>query len=647
MTTINIILANVAAEQITLPDFQRGFVWKRKHVRDFFHSLYHEHPVGCLLTWLTTRNGVKTELILDGQQRITSLYGVTTGKTPKFFRGDQSVLKGLHFHVKEKIFEYYQRVKMEGNPLWFDVTKVMRAGTSGIESLINEQGFSKYNPEDQVKIWVALSKLVGILQRPIYVEQIADENKDPDVVVDIFNQINSSGTRLSKGDLALAKISAKWPSVRDEMRKSLKKWENYGYDFPMDWLLRCVNAVIHGEADFKHLHQTDRNTYETGLKKTIKHIDIVLNQISGKLGIDHDRVLFSKFSLPILIRHLELCNGRQMSSQEWNLILYWYLQTGIHGRYSSTTESKIRQDLTHLDGQLSGIQHLISGIGLSWGRTQILPVNFDSWALNARTYPILYWMTRVGGAQNFCDGIQLKQNLLGQGAHLNVHHIFPKARLYEFGYTRPQVNAVGNFCFLTAACNGLINAYLPDNIADSSIPSGINSDGYFYWIKKNHPEALQSHWIPMDEELWKIENYLEFLNARRHILANAANEHLRSLNPNHPHNESIPEPSLQQMKHTETVDEETQLKEVQSWMKSQQLPSGIFGYDLGQSDQDNVRTIIDLAWPNGICEGLDSPLALLLNESAETYQIVNQSGYQCFVDVESFKTYVESEIVGV
>ncbi len=59
MPPINIILANIDAEQITLPSFQRGFVWNRKQVRG--------HPVGGLLTWLTTRDGVKTELLLDGQ----------------------------------------------------------------------------------------------------------------------------------------------------------------------------------------------------------------------------------------------------------------------------------------------------------------------------------------------------------------------------------------------------------------------------------------------------------------------------------------------------------------------------------------------------------------------------------------------------
>jgi len=413
----------------------------------------------------------------------------------------------------------------------------------------------------------------------------------------------------------------------------------------MDWLLRCANAVIHGEADFKHLHNTDRNTFETGLKKTVKHIHSVLNQISNKLGLDHDRVLFSKFSIPVLVRHLELCNSQLISASEWNLILYWYLQSGIHGRYSGTTSSKIRQDLEKLDGHLNGIEQLISDIGMSWGRSQALPVDFDAWSLGARTYPILYWLTRLGSSQNFCDGVNIKENLIG--SQLNVHHIFPKAKLYEYGYSKPQVNAIGNFCFLTATCNQQIGASLPNNVDDNHKSYRIDQNGYFYWTQKNFSGALESQWIPMDEELWKIENYLDFLKARRQLLADATNNYLKSLNPHHPDTDSITEKPTDSQTHIDSVDEESQINEVQSWMESHQLSSGEFGYDLGQSQKDASRAIIDLAWPNGIREGLDRPMAILLNESAETYQIVNQAGYQCFTDIQSFKKYVVVEIIGI
>ena len=94
---------------------------------------------------------------------------------------------------------------------------------------------------------------------------------------------------------------------------------------------------------------------------------------------------------------------------------------------------------------------------------------------------------------------------------MEVHHIFPKAALYEAGYTRPQVNALSNLCFLTAACNKWIGASCPAE--RSSYVKGkhdahlrrVGLDGYFAFVQEKNPSALASQWIPMEEELWKVK----------------------------------------------------------------------------------------------------------------------------------------------
>ena len=93
--------------------------------------------------------------------------------------------------------------------------------------------------------------------RPSHASEVvcrtAGEDKTVDVVVEIFNLVNSGGTRLSKGDLALAKIGAAWPEARDEMKCRLEKWRRAGFQFKLDWLLRTINAVLTGEALFSAL----------------------------------------------------------------------------------------------------------------------------------------------------------------------------------------------------------------------------------------------------------------------------------------------------------------------------------------------------------------------------------------------------------
>ncbi len=653
---IDAILTQVELGKIDLPRFQRGYVWKRRQVRVLFDSLYRKHPVGSLLTWLTELDdGTVKELLLDGQQRVSSLYGVIRGQAPEFFRGDSHAFTGLRFHAENERFEFYQPIKMRDDPLWFDVTEVMQAGVGGLAGLLEEK---LGKPDDQIdatryiEVGSRLLQLLGVKDRDIHIEQVTDTTKSIDTVVDIFNRLNSAGTTLSSGDLALARIAAKWPEARKEMGRYVEKWRTHGFNFAYDWLLRCVNAVVNGEAAFQHLHDTPRDEVRDGLQRTVKHVDAVLNQISKKLGLDHDRVLFGRFSIPVLVRHLELHPPGVMSAEEWNRLLYWFLQAGMQGRFSGTTETKIRQDLVTVDGTVAGIERLIADIGTKWGRQRVYASDFDAWSLGARLYPVLYWLTRVGGAKNFCDGIELQDDLLGKGAKLEVHHIFPKAVLYDAGYERPQVNALGNLCFLTSECNKWIGAACPAE--PSPFVKGkhdaclrrIGREGYFVLDQKN-PGVLESQWIPMDKELWKVENYLSFLEARRHLLADAANFHLAALYPAHAELLSAVDPVPQTSQPQVSVeDEEEMLEELQGWISERGLASGKLGYELRDPATDQIQATIDLAWPNGLPEGQGRPVALLLNESAETYRTVSQAGFDCHTSVEAFKQYVNAEILG-
>ena len=148
--------------------------------------------------------------------------------------------------------------------------------------------------------------------------------------------------------------------------------------------------------------------------------------------------------------------------------------------------------------QWRGSSDLIADIGTKWGRRHVAASDFDVWSIGARLYPVLYWLTRVGGARNFCDGTELKAGLLGTGSRMEVHHIFPKAVLYEAGYERKQVNALGNLCFLTAACNKWIGAASPAEPSpyvkgkhDTDLRR-IGIEGYFAFVRERHPGALES-----------------------------------------------------------------------------------------------------------------------------------------------------------
>ncbi|MFO7252707.1 MAG: DUF262 domain-containing protein, partial [Actinomycetes bacterium] len=199
MSTLSVLLNQIDNGTVLLPEFQRGYVWNRDQVRGLMRSLYREYPVGGLLLWETvptdtsvrggSADGGVRLLLLDGQQRITSLYGVIRGRPPAFFEGDKSAFTGLRFNVEDESFEFYTPTKMRDDVRWVDVTRLF---TEGLPPFIKE--FSENFP-DKLPVYLdRLNRLRNILNREFHEEKIAGPDKDVDVVVDIFNRVNSGGT---------------------------------------------------------------------------------------------------------------------------------------------------------------------------------------------------------------------------------------------------------------------------------------------------------------------------------------------------------------------------------------------------------------------------------------------------------------------
>ncbi len=198
---------------------------------------------------------------------------------------------------------------MKDDPLWIDVSKLMQNGTQGLGEYVSRLGTE---PQLSAKVgdYVArLSRLLAILDIDLHVEEVTGGDKSIDVVVDIFNRVNSGGTKLSKGDLALAKICTEWPEARQTMKAQLEEWDKFGYHFNLDWLLRAVNTVLTGEAKFQFLHDKTAGEIKDGLKRAVKHINACLNLIGNRLGLDHDRVLFGRFGIPVMVRYLDRRSG--------------------------------------------------------------------------------------------------------------------------------------------------------------------------------------------------------------------------------------------------------------------------------------------------------------------------------------------------
>ncbi|MXZ76450.1 MAG: DUF262 domain-containing protein [Gemmatimonadetes bacterium] len=647
---ISTILDHIDSGHVALPEFQRGYVWNRDQVRGLFDSLYRRHPVGGLLVWVTASEGADhrgdgqlapgvVKLLLDGQQRMTSLYGVVRGHAPKFFDGNERTFTGLYFHLEEESFSFYQPMKMADDTLWIDVSELMAIGNAGMGAYITRLSA---HPEHSQRVgdYVSrLSQLISIIDIELHIDEVTGSDKSLDVVVDIFNRVNSGGTKLSKGDLALAKICAEWPEARGEMKSRIKTWHDAGYDFDLDWLLRSVNTVVTGEARFIYLHDRGTQEIKDGLSRATKNINKALNMISGRLGLDHDRVLFGRYAIPVMARYLDQ-RSEPLNEFERDKLLFWYLQSGMWGRFSGSTESFIDQDLSAIEQIPGGLDRLLEQLRVWHGSLDVEPAHFDSWSLGARFYPVLYMLTRMGESKDWGTGLPLKAGLLGQMNTLEVHHIFPKSKLYSANFSRAEVNALANFCFLTKDTNLAISNRLPER--------------YFPEVEAAQSGSLESQWIPSDPHLWKVENYLDFLEARKDLLAQETNRRLADLlhgdrrwleGRRKVDSRPAPDSQIKVLGGISDDVEERVLEDLQRWVEEQGLPRGNLAYDFADELTGEQKAVFDLAWPQGIQQELSQPVAVLLNESMEVVILASSAGYRCFTETTDFKRYVEAEVL--
>lgn len=163
MPTVAELINDIEKGGLKLPEFQRGYVWKRDQVRTFVLSLYRGHPTGHLLIWhayglVKTRGGStseqgKTLLILDGQQRLTTLYALIKGKPPPFYEGEH-LFFDLWFNIVDEKFSYYSKALMEGDSSWFSVHQFLN---QGLNKFLDE--LPSLEPEQQDLVQRSLAKL--------------------------------------------------------------------------------------------------------------------------------------------------------------------------------------------------------------------------------------------------------------------------------------------------------------------------------------------------------------------------------------------------------------------------------------------------------------------------------------------------------
>lgn len=528
MSTIQELIAHVRNDEILLPEFQRGYVWNRDQVRKLARALYRKHPTGHLLVWKTKKpSGVRggeakadnhSLLLLDGQQRLTSLYVLFVGKPPPFYEGE-SLFFNLYFNVQTEEFRFWQKSLMGADPHWINVHDFFKAG---LNSLLERLDHMTDSEKAVVQTNLArFNRLDAIRNYTYQVDVMSGEDLTVEEVVAVFNEVNSAGTTLTKADLALAHVCTVWPEARSELRAFSSEMGKNGFPLDLNFLIRALAAAACGsvllEGSFFNVAADD---FKASWKKVKAAIEHLVNVLRHEAYVDSLRDLPTPNVLLPIVVYLADQGGSFTSPIEKSKFLRWMFLAAVWTRYSTSTESTLQKDIASLKSADPTAQ-LIEAIRQDRGRLRLEGSDILGRGAGTSINKIAYIVARAADARDWFSGLTLYKKAIGKSNGLEEHHIFPKAVLYKSGYDsgtdRRIVNEVANRAFLTKRANGKILASKPED--------------YLPEVQATHPGALQAQSVPMNQDLWKVESYKEFLRERSRMLANSINDFLDSLVP--------------------------------------------------------------------------------------------------------------------
>lgn len=536
------ILDKIDEHQLFIPAFQREYVWKREDAKQLIDSLIKDYPTGTMLTWETSsppelkgphkysaqQGSVK--LLLDGQQRITTLYMLIEGKIPPYYTEEEILhpVMGLFVHVQTLELSYYMKSKMEGNPYWQDVTEIFKkiVRSKNVVRALEAQGHSVDNELDDL-IDDNMLKIQNIVDRE-FPEQIIPPKALIKEAIDIFYKVNSSGVALTEAELALAQISGYWPQARDAFKAKLRELAKQGFVLKLDFIVYAIlGCMYYMGSDMQKLHSEenlepnqDREGIREVWEKLDKYVlDYVMNLMRSKGFVDHTSEINTIYALIPIVVFCYSKHGKTIPEQQLWRIIKWFYYAQIRARYVSQLPSKLDFDLRIIKEKERPFEELL-GVIKEDRRLEISPDEFVGRSTSHSLFGLLRWYIKSRGATCFTTGLGLHRNM-GEKYQLENDHIFPWAILKRHGYGRE--NRV-NYQYAQELTNRAVLTSLANRKKSDSA-----AEEYLAQIQQNSPGSLRKQCIPDDPELWKVENYEEFLAARRKLLADEFNNFLEGL----------------------------------------------------------------------------------------------------------------------
>jgi len=533
---INQILDKIDENQLFVPAFQREYVWKREDAKDLISSLIRNYPTGTMLTWETnsppelkgnwqydSRQGA-IKIILDGQQRITTLYLLIRNKIPLYYK-EMEILndpRGLYVNINNFDLQYYKKTIMDSDPYWVNVTDIFQKKIKERDIIrgLQDKGIDlKREEEDRI---YDNFRAVDIIPDKEFLEQSIPIKASLKEAIDIFYIVNASGVNLTDAELALAQISGYWPKAREVFKKKLEILKEKGFNFKLDFIIYCLLGILYNlGSDMTKLHLSDNEEKLREVWKQLdeKILDYVVNLLRSQAYVDHSKEINSVYALIPIVAYIFKKGKESLTQTEIKKIIKWFYYSQIRQRYISQLPQKLDKDLGIVARSENPFDEMLNGIKLE-RPLEISPDEFEGVGISNALYSMMRWYFKSENAVCLTTGIGIRQNM-GKKYMLEWDHIFPYSVLKENGY---NVNNRRKYSLAQEITNRVILTQLANRGKSDK-----QAKDYLKIVKQKYPQALKLQCIPEDESLWELDRFEDFLSARRKILANELNNFLNSI----------------------------------------------------------------------------------------------------------------------
>lgn len=557
------LVNKVLRKELTLPEMQRGYVWQSTRVRDLLDSLYRGYPSGTILVWETEEDIADHELavgatqeptvsqrllLLDGQQRVTSLTSILSGN-PVQVRGKKKPIDILFnlehpdgppsdiFEVDENSYnhdiEYIENLvdtdrdvqselskrtfmvgggnQFKNNPLWVPVSDIF---TKDFSEILEKVGIESLQDQRYKKYVSRLQQVKNIENYP-YVMQKLSYDMSYEEVTEIFVRVNSLGIKLRSSDLALAQITSKWKGFMDlieEFSAQFKSDEDYIIETGLP--VRVLTVFATQQCKFKTVGKLKKEKLEEAWKIAKSGLECAINFVRNNAGVDNLRFLSSPFLLvPIAIYYVK--NDFKLTTEDGKKLLKWFYLAHMRGHYGmGSSESLLDADVSILFKN-RGLDELINQLFLHVKKFNIDSDDLAYKGIRSPFFSMLYFVFKQNGAKDWRTCLVLSDSHVGKAHTIQYHHIFPKS-LIKLMYDKKEVNEIANMAFIGGKTNREITNKEPAKYLEQEIIKNNNSK-----------EALISQLIPIDKNMWELSNYIQFLTWRRNAIADLINNFMK------------------------------------------------------------------------------------------------------------------------